>query len=1062
MARRFVGTDLADWGDIAAFDGLSQLTLSAWVKVTDSASGDGTAVVDWSGVALDGWALEFNYDNSWFVFAVRRAADGYRYSYAPSLPIGSWVHVACVYDGSLANADRAKIYINGSAATVTHVANGGNQYPPATLTTNTLALAFQNNRSDNTLDMAEVCLWSGVALSSSQVSTLYAANGKGNSVSPGANLWSRMTGMITDETATYTPSITGTTLVAHPFAEVLAPAGIASGEAFGAATLAAGAVAIAPAGLATGEAFGAATAAPGAASLLPSGIASAQALGSAGVSVGAATLAPAGLASAEAFGGGSVGAGPVDVQPAGLASAQALGEPGVGLTLAPAGLATAEAFGTATFIPGAVSLAPAAIPTAESLGTAALTTGAVSLAPAAIATGEAFGAATASVATAEFDVAGATYYAVAPAGYSYSSEQDTYYSTRKYTTLSEAEAALPATPTTPLVINIIGSWTSADTTAVTVAGVTTTAANYLLIRAFGSARHAGVWASDKYRLYPAGAYPLRVQVPFLRVDGLLIGKSSTSGQQACIYLESSATPSDYRVSNCVIRQSGSIQDEPGIYVVSSNAVLKVWNTIIYGLGSSTTTTNSAIYCTGTVHVYGCVLIGGSRGIYQSGGGSLICKNCYASGSTAGYHNVATMVTCASSDTSGSAGLQNIAHSTATFSSVTAGSQDYHLAPGSALFDAGTDTSADSAPLNFTTDIDGETRTFWSVGADDGALKLIVGSIASAEAFGSAAITTGPVGLAPAGIASAQALGAPGVGLTLAPAGLAPAEAFGSASLSVGAATLAPAGIASVEAFGGGSVGAGQVDVQPAGIASAQALGAPGVGLTLAPAGLAPAEAFGSASLSVGAVSLAPAAIPTAEAFGTAALSTGSVSLAPAGLGSAEAFGSATLTTVVTLVATGIGSAEAFGSASLAPGSVTLAPAGLATGESFGAATLSVGAITLAPPSIASAGAFGTATFNPGAVSLAPAAIPTAEGFGLARLGAFLRPPAISSAEAFGGHVLATGPVTLRPPGIAPGEGFGAAEVIGGTRLRTLLGSISSLRHRGTIHTLRLRGSIAEN
>jgi hypothetical protein len=96
------------------------------------------------------------------------------------------------------------------------------------------------------------------------------------------------------------------------------------------------------------------------------------------------------------------------------------------------------------------------------------------------------------------------------------------------------------------------------------------------------------------------------------------------------------------------------------------------------------------------------------------------KNCYAaSNGGAAYSGTITKTTCASSDATGSAGLQNIVLNTTNFTNVTAGSEDFHLPAGSALIDVGTDTSGDAAPLNFTDDIDGVTRTgTWDIGADE--------------------------------------------------------------------------------------------------------------------------------------------------------------------------------------------------------------------------------------------------------------------------------------------------------------------------------------------------------
>ena len=60
----------------------------------------------------------------------------------------------------------------------------------------------------------------------------------------------------------------------------------------------------------------------------------------------------------------------------------------------------------------------------------------------------------------------------------------------------------------------------------------------------------------------------------------------------------------------------------------------------------------------------------------------------------------------------------VALDTDTFVNVTGGSEDFHLAAGtgSALYGTGA-APGGSAPLNYTTDIDGETVATWCIGAD---------------------------------------------------------------------------------------------------------------------------------------------------------------------------------------------------------------------------------------------------------------------------------------------------------------------------------------------------------
>lgn len=326
---------------------------------------------------------------------------------------------------------------------------------------------------------------------------------------------------------------------------------------------------------------------------------------------------------------------------------------------------------------------------------------------------------TGSTVPAEFDVSGAEYYAVAPAGYTYDGTQDTNYSTRKYNTLSAAEAALTVTPTTPLVINIIGDWTGVtDTTAATFTGVTTTAANFISIRTIGAARHQGVYSSSStfYRI-SAASRAIRIMDNYVRLDGAIVEKSASSANGGIgLELNPGTGAADIRCGNCIVKGHGlnATRSEYGIGAVaeSSQAIL-AYNCIIFNLNDIVTA--KGIEGTGgvpsdTVHIYSCVAIGGSGKGIQRGSGTLIVKNSYAS-STSGtaYDGIVTQTTCASSDTTGSVGLQSIAHSTANFTNVTSGSEDYRLVTGSALINVGTDTTGDASPLNFTTDIAGATR-----------------------------------------------------------------------------------------------------------------------------------------------------------------------------------------------------------------------------------------------------------------------------------------------------------------------------------------------------------------
>ena len=171
------------------------------------------------------------------------------------------------------------------------------------------------------------------------------------------------------------------------------------------------------------------------------------------------------------------------------------------------------------------------------------------------------------------------------------------------------------------------------------------------------------------------------------------------------------------ISNCIIWgvYSGTGYAR-GIY---DNQKSQIWNCIIYGIKNGTNFT-PAIYSggTGTSNWYSNTIYGCRYG-YFSDGSPLLKNNIgynndtdFSAGTNAGN------LTNISKDTSapGTAGDSK----TLTFVSTTAGSEDFHLvSTDTDAIDKGTDTSGDSAPMNFTTDIDGVTRTgTWDIGADE--------------------------------------------------------------------------------------------------------------------------------------------------------------------------------------------------------------------------------------------------------------------------------------------------------------------------------------------------------
>jgi len=266
-------------------------------------------------------------------------------------------------------------------------------------------------------------------------------------------------------------------------------------------------------------------------------------------------------------------------------------------------------------------------------------------------------------------------------------------------------------------VEISGDWSGgADTTAVTLHNYTTDATRYINIYTTGDARGNGVWDTDKYILSQStSAGCITTIANYVTFDGLQVihTEGTPAGNDSAILQQTVSTGKQQIVKNCILRG--------GRYPLRLDNTCDyfVFNSLLYG-GSAggVVTVNGTPNCT----IYSSTIISAGNSVYAYAGTTIIAKNCYASGGTAAYAvNVGsiTKTTCASADATGSAGLQNIAFDTNNFINVTPGSEDLHLSLGSALIGVGTDTSGDSAPMDFTDDIDGDTRIgTWDIGVDE--------------------------------------------------------------------------------------------------------------------------------------------------------------------------------------------------------------------------------------------------------------------------------------------------------------------------------------------------------
>lgn len=265
-----------------------------------------------------------------------------------------------------------------------------------------------------------------------------------------------------------------------------------------------------------------------------------------------------------------------------------------------------------------------------------------------------------------------------------------------------------------------------DTTAVTVAGFTMDATHYLHITVPVADRHEGIWSTSKYRLVGATIPMLYIRDPFVRVEGLQIDNTATSGTNpACVWVDMDDTenPTDIRFDSCILRKSGhrtSASWEACIFLPAdtgvTNGVVRLFNCVLYDAinGHANTAAIYSLEGDNTVTAYNCTFHNCDNGIYRNTG-AVSAINCLFDNCVADTLGTVTETYCATTNdnTKGidAAGAGNRFSQTFTYeagtdyfqlASTDAGARDYGTSdPGSGLY---------------SDDIVGTTRSDWDIGA----------------------------------------------------------------------------------------------------------------------------------------------------------------------------------------------------------------------------------------------------------------------------------------------------------------------------------------------------------
>jgi hypothetical protein len=290
-----------------------------------------------------------------------------------------------------------------------------------------------------------------------------------------------------------------------------------------------------------------------------------------------------------------------------------------------------------------------------------------------------------------------------------------------YTSLSNWEAAQQGDLTTGArdgeiaVAKCRSTGGTADTTAVTVDGWTTSATEYIKIWCdpAESYRFTGKWDTAKYRLSTnySGYYCLQVWEQYLVVDGVQFYYFGSTG--GCFNESAANSGSQYKFTNCLFLINNS--SGYGYHTYNWVNETRLYNCIFEAVTKSAT--GFRFYSGGTGYLYNCDFVNLTTAVVRTDN-PLNLINCLFFNNTTDATGTIVDSYCATTNdnTKGlsAAGTGNRFSQTFTFT----GARDYHLASNDAgAINYGSDLSA-----TFTTDIDGETRptgaNTWDIGADE--------------------------------------------------------------------------------------------------------------------------------------------------------------------------------------------------------------------------------------------------------------------------------------------------------------------------------------------------------
>lgn len=273
-------------------------------------------------------------------------------------------------------------------------------------------------------------------------------------------------------------------------------------------------------------------------------------------------------------------------------------------------------------------------------------------------------------------------------------------------------------------LSIDGTWSSPDTTAVTITGYTTSATNYINIATTATARHNGT-VSQGYMLYVTGGNCLQTGANYIYITGLIVKVNQVHyAGYIGIYIGTSGAGAVAYVSKNIVLGDGSTTNRSnshGIHIQRGTGY--IWNNIIYNLldiGNNGSGIVMGAAYTINAFIYNNTIYSSCNGITGSNATTPVLKNnLCTNNSNKDYNYSVTLGTSSTNNLSGDGTCPALGtyYANATVTFVNAAGGNFNLASNdTGATGKGADLSAD-ANQAFPDDIIGTTRTVpWDIGA----------------------------------------------------------------------------------------------------------------------------------------------------------------------------------------------------------------------------------------------------------------------------------------------------------------------------------------------------------